>query len=943
VTVLASWRQRLARAIERGDARLGLGVGLVLSLLSAWAFALPLQIPRQLDDAVLDAAFKLRPAIREAPEILLVDMNDQTFQAFSWPIKRDLHARVTTALDRLGARGIVFDVQFRSTLSQAGEYDPATGGYVLTPEDLQLRRAIATSGNVVLAYHLEMSDPLAPAVRARFPAILSVLRERFTAGAGEVASRAGLDPQILALEFTAVRKEAAAALVAEMIDREPGLAFAAVRERLLPGDPARTHPDALRIVHYAYWTERGRVEVERKSCAVRVDGRPRASKDVHGILPPFYPFLEAARAAAPANADADRDGVLRRPPACLWLRGRPHFYLGLVGAFPAIAPAGIEAAVRPEGVTLWAGGSEVAVLPTDAEGRLLINWAGNRHRSRHTPEPYFAHVPFHKLLEYYDARYDLLDQNCRRTFGTISEELGEPYHPEYVALSDRLKRILEGKEDAPKAEVGRVEAELDRHRREALAHLDREIEGIEKALPTLKSQRAKENSLKVLSELRQRADGIRPAYELEEKLRPLVQGKVCWIGSASTASGDLHSTPLGASTPGMDALASVANMAITRQPLRRAPGWAVLVYLVAVGVLVSLAVTQGRTTSSALMALGLVAVAGVVYALLFVKASLLLSGAGPVTTAIFAFAGVTAFKELVTERSRRKLEKELEKNTSPELVEILMEHPEFLREPRKMTGTFFFSDIKSFTSISEKMTPEVLVPFINRYLDRTTQSLKRHRAYLDKYIGDGIMALFGVPVASDDHARNACRAALENQALLATLNDEFEREGLPRIKTRIGINSGGVIAGYVGAADRSDYTVLGDAVNLASRLEGANKEYGTAIMVSEFTQRLVASEFVFRELDRIRVVGKENAVGIYELAAPAGAPSPFPPGFLDAYGAALARFRGRKWTEAIEGFEKALALRPGDRPSEVYVARAQTFLVTPPPPDWEGVFELSSK
>jgi adenylate cyclase len=393
----------------------------------------------------------------------------------------------------------------------------------------------------------------------------------------------------------------------------------------------------------------------------------------------------------------------------------------------------------------------------------------------------------------------------------------------------------------------------------------------------------------------------------------------------------------------VDALANVANMALTGQVIRRVPrGW-VFLYLLALGMAVSLAVTHWRTTWAAAATLGLGAGALAVYYALFFWGSVLFSGAGPAATAIFSFAGVTAFKELVTERSRRKLEKELEKNTSPELVEILMEHPELLRQPRKMTGTFLFSDIKSFTSISEKMTPEVLVPFINRYLDRTTRSLKRHRAYLDKYIGDGIMALFGVPVASEDHARNACLAALDNQALLRELNEEFAREGLPRITTRIGINSGEAIAGYVGAEERSDYTVLGDAVNLASRLEGANKEYETSILVSEFTQRRVAAEFVFRELDRIRVVGKRNAVGIYELVAPAGGSVPMPAGFLEAYAAALALFRGRRWEEAIEAFRRALALRPGDRPSGTYIARAEAFLREPPPEDWEGVFELSSK
>ncbi|HZE95590.1 MAG TPA: adenylate/guanylate cyclase domain-containing protein, partial [Planctomycetota bacterium] len=392
-----------------------------------------------------------------------------------------------------------------------------------------------------------------------------------------------------------------------------------------------------------------------------------------------------------------------------------------------------------------------------------------------------------------------------------------------------------------------------------------------------------------------------------------------------------------------DVLANVANMALTNQSLRRAPGWVNFVYLLFMGLLISYFVTHWNTTWSALATAGAIAGSGALFWGLFTGPAILVAGAGPIVTAVLTFAGVTAYKELITQRSKRKLQRELEKNTSPELVKIILERPEVLSEPRRTTGTFFFSDVKSFTSISEKMHADVLFPFINRYLDRQTQALKAHQAFVDKYIGDGIMALFGIPVPTPDHARNACLAALDCQAALKPLNAEFKLEGLPQIKARIGIHSGEVSAGNVGALDRSNYTVLGDNVNLAARLEGANKEYDTSVMISEATWALVQGKVVVRELDRIRVVGKKNAVRIYELIAAAGMELPVSQEFLDVYAAALAAFKERRWAEAIQGFQKAQELKAGDTPSKTYVERAKVFQIMPPPADWEAVFDLTSK
>ncbi len=938
----ASPRGFLRRALERGDPRLALLVGLPLTLAVAAAFAGGLGGARRLDDAILDQAFRWRAPIRESPDLLLVDMNDETFQQLTWPIQRSQYAGVLYALTRLGARHVVFDVQFKTVLPRPGEYDPETGEYLLDEKTRMLRAALGLAGNVTLAYHFQMRDELSPPLREAFPRIRSALEKDFAAGPGAVARAAGVPEQEVADEFNALRKEVAQTLAVEKLERRPDLAFADFRKEVLPSASVRRDKEPLKYLHFGYWAARGARLIRERGVRASLAGLPPGAGRVHDLWPPLYPLLEMAAGAAAANADADADGVLRRPWAFLVHGGHPYPYLGLDGAVRGRrdpAHAGLE--IHPD--ALIVAGQSPAVLPLDREGRILVNWAGNRNRRRGRDETYFAHLPFHDLLGFYEERYVHMDANFRRVIADRSEAGGEPYHPDYLRMSDRLRDIMEGKAAASGTEARALEDRLDAIRGGIVQDVKAEIAEAGRGLAAVQGDRLK----KRLEEHRDRQkailEGLLEPRELEDRIRPRVAEKICWIGSAGTAGGDLHATPLAFSTPGMDALANVANMALTGQAIRRVPPAVDLAYLFVVGLLVSLAVTGKSTTLSALQAAGLMAASLALYGALFGGAGILVSGAGPLVAAGFSFAGTTAFKELVTQRSKRKLQRELEKNTSPELVAILIEHPELLAQPRKMAGTLFFSDVKSFTSISEEMDAEVLVPFINRYLDRMTRALLRRKAYLDKYIGDGIMALFGMPVAYPEHARNACLAALECQALLRDLNAEFARDGLPQLRSRIGIHSGEVIAGYVGASDRANYTVLGDTVNLASRLEGANKEYGSAIMISEATLDLVRGQFAARELDRIRVVGKQNAVRIFELLAPAGGASPFPEGFLAAYEVALAAFKDRRWREAIGGFERALALKGGDKPCGTFLARANAFLVSPPPPGWEGVFELTSK
>jgi adenylate cyclase len=280
----------------------------------------------------------------------------------------------------------------------------------------------------------------------------------------------------------------------------------------------------------------------------------------------------------------------------------------------------------------------------------------------------------------------------------------------------------------------------------------------------------------------------------------------------------------------------------------------------------------------------------------------------------------------------------------PGVVEQLVRDPNAIRlGGEKREATVFFCDLAGFTDMSEQVSPEELLVLINRYLEETSDCLLAHGAYIDKYIGDAVMAVFGAPQRLPNHAEAAGRAALAAQEVLTKLNVELSAKYGRTLRMRIGLNSGEMIVGNLGSERKRNYTVLGDAVNLASRLEGANKEFGTAILVGEETTRRIGDALVLRPLTRLRVKGKKRAVEVSELVGVPGQLTPQQEAFLAAYRPAFAAYAARRFAEAAEGFAEAAKVEPNDRMTQALLADALQLAHTPPPSDWEPVLTLESK
>jgi adenylate cyclase len=318
--------------------------------------------------------------------------------------------------------------------------------------------------------------------------------------------------------------------------------------------------------------------------------------------------------------------------------------------------------------------------------------------------------------------------------------------------------------------------------------------------------------------------------------------------------------------------------------------------------------------------------------------------ATPAAGVVLVLMGVVAEKFWGEQRRKREIQAMFGAYVDPAVVRELVRDPGAIRlGGERREATVFFSDLVGFTELSEKLPPEQMVEVVNAYLEETSECLHRHGAYVDKYIGDAVMAVLGAPQRLPDHALAGCRAALEARAALDGINARHAARVGVHLAVRIGLNTGEMLVGNLGSSRKKQYTVMGDTVNLASRLEGANKAFGTGILLGEETARRVQAAMVTRPLARLRVKGKHQAIEVHTLHGAAGTLPADELEFVETYRAGYAALCQRRFAEAAATLARAQALRPGDLSTDRWQQAAAAFTTTPPPPDWEPVISLDSK
>ncbi|MDI6739821.1 MAG: CHASE2 domain-containing protein [Candidatus Edwardsbacteria bacterium] len=422
--------------------------------------------------------------------------------------------------------------------------------------------------------------------------------------------------------------------------------------------------------------------------------------------------------------------------------------------------------------------------------------------------------------------------------------------------------------------------------------------------------------------------------------------KIVLVGTSAVGLMDLRAVPFVQSFPGPEIHANIMHTLLTGKFVTVPPWQLQLMLLILLGLLTTTISIAFKPVKAALILLGLTVAYSLFAIIMFGIGLVWIDMVRTVSIILFTNMGIWGYRYLTEEKQKLWIKNMFQGYMSKDLVDKIMANPELLLVGGdKKEITVFFSDIRGFSSFSEKLgSPERLIALINEYLGAMSDVVLERGGYISKYEGDAIMAFWGAPSDDPRHAETCIQCVWAMNQKLQELNADLAARSMPNLFTRFGINTGWVTVGNVGSERKKSYTAMGDSVNLGSRLEGANKEYGTAIMISEFTYEKVKGLYPVRELDLLRVVGKEQPVRVYELLGLSDADVPeAQKKAVEQYLKGLELYRARKWDEAIKFFNLALAADPEDGPSKTYIERCEEFKASPPPENWDGVFVMKTK
>ena len=670
------------------------------------------------------------------------------------------------------------------------------------------------------------------------------------------------------------------------------------------------------------------------------------------IRPAILPLTANARGLGFPNIIVDTDGVRRRVNLVMQYKDR---YFGQLAFSPLLDWLGNpEVVLNDDSIHLIGAshpteGIQDIEIPLTEKGRLLINWPKKIFEESYRQLSYYYLVLhgwqedrlIHNLkimeqagyLGYYEGEGNLLDSY--RYADSIKQDVLEGddldqldmYRQTRTYFFDELAAFLSGNAEAV------ILSEVD----DLLASEE---------LPEEYKESYMEIRSDVVESFANTRDLLDAFSETRNILREQLPGSFCIVGWTGTATTDIGVNPFDEEYDNVGTHASVINTILQGAFLDDVPWWYSAIIAAVLAFVVYFIIRRLNP--------GLSMVIGVIFIILIVGGGIgffYITGIyvpiiNPLLSIVITFLSMTVVKFLQTAREKSFIRNAFGHYLSTDVINDLIDNPDKLAlggEKKELTA--IFTDVKGFSSISEVLDPTDLVRLLNMYLTEMSDTIMDLRGTIDKYEGDAIISFFGAPVEFDDHARRACEAAVRMKKVEQELNKRFLQDNLTPnpLLTRIGVNTGEMVVGNMGTAQKMDYTIMGNAVNLAARLEGVNKQYGTWILISDATCAQVGDDFVTRKLDRVRVVGIQEPVRLYELLDTRQDVDSRTAEGVEEFHKAIELFENKNWEGALAGFEKVLESLPDDGPATTFIKRCRDYIRKPPAAGWDGVFNLSMK
>lgn len=776
-----------------------------------------------------------------------------------------------------------------------------------------------------------------------------------------------LKPERIEEVFSSAKQKVAQRKAARFFVNYPNGSWKQFFENTLPDQSFENFSADREMLLLAYRTETASRKIEQ-FCPIMDSSQKNGLAHTYDWTLPLDKFAEVAKGIGLVAFDRESgEGVLRSVPLLANYRNHIIPQLGFAIACDAMG-IDLQSIRIQSGEMIFESESESAPLrfTFNEAGATLLNWHVSKDHGRWQNS--FVHIPISRLLEVIENRIAQKENKLRlglqmAEFLSLRHEDTPAEYEKYTNLiNQRLSLQNQLSSDIPQPE--RHRAILQRIEADSYIHF---IE--EDAVVWLRrvwklwqqDQPANENEQKQF-------DRIRNLYEkfgegqlaremmltnkkfqdrntvLMKELRPMIENNICLIGYTASAVADLITTPVYSSMPGVMAHANIINMLLQRHPARFAAIWWNMLLIGLTGLIITwIAINRGPVMS----AMGLIVLSAIVLiigCIFFQSATIHLATIPTVVIILWVWASVTVCQQLTQERSRRRFLRALSQYTSSAIASRIAEQTDLHDlEPRTAQVTCFFSDLQGFTLISEKLGPQRTRSVLNPYLETMTRVLTEQGAIVNKFIGDGVFAFFNAPIwTSDDHADAACISSLLAVKAIQEINDQHrkEMENIPLV-IRIGLSTGEVFVGDYGSETKLDYTCIGDTVNLASRLERANKVFATTILVNDETREQSSNRFIFRSLGKIQVPGRLQPADIFELAGLRAELSEDETRYITQFEQAIQHFQNGEWETCLKILHHCQTIRSHDQAVTRYSKAADDFRHSPPQQDWDGAISIS--